>query len=187
MGRVLPIGTPGGIVRGFRKVPDGSGVVRLGGDLVFLGPHLYQLWIAAAAAPRSTELITWAIAESMVDVPDLLSDLDAAGLLVEGKSNLRRSMGRLSARLTGELVGNALHAKAYFVALGQGGMQVELDPYSFDFLLRTDGVSPIESFCKSNDQLRKKHKHGDSVEAISDNLPVLVRAGVIRLDLATAP
>jgi hypothetical protein len=184
MGWLLPVGTPGGINSGFAGTPDGCGVVRRGTDLVLLEPHVYRLWAAAASARQKDDLAAWATAQSIPRAEDQLQELEDA-LLMIGEPGLKLRAGRIAIRLIGEIVGNGAACSTQFIALGQGGTKVGLDPYLFDLLLRTDGVTPISHYCESVDEIRRGQGCPSLLEALSDGLPPLVRTGVVRLDAAT--
>jgi hypothetical protein len=190
-GCLLPVGTPGGICSGLAQIPDGSGLVRLGEDLVHLDEAVYRMWRACGAAPRADELIEWANAERLPQPQDGIRELLEAELAIEHD---RDHIGSLAVRLTGECLGNGTGRDGRFRVLGRDGALVEIDPCSFEALLRCDGVTTIATLCgeleasqpepSSNPQPRSNPEARSNIyrEALSAGLPMLVRAGIVRLD-----
>src|SRR5271154_4925912 len=131
MGWLLPIGTPGGVNSGFDGIPDGSGIVKLGDKLIYLDLSLYRLWRAAAAAPRTVQLISWGIAQGIPDVDDSVRALEDAELLIEEGPDVHHRVGRLALRLIGECLGNGNEASPTFLVLGRNNTQVQVDANLF--------------------------------------------------------
>ena len=184
MGWVIPVGTPGGICSGFGEVPDGCGIVRLGGGMLALEPNPYRLWQAAAAAPQRGDLIEWALAESIQDPEALIQTLEEAGLLIEERSGVEDRVGRLAIRLAGECHGNGGERGAEFTVIGRNGAALKVDLHFFEILLRSDGVSPVSILCNGLDRAQPELDHPPCLEALVVGLPLLVRNGIVRLDLA---
>jgi hypothetical protein len=55
--RALAIGISGGTTSGFVDIPDGGGIVRLGGGLLSLSEDEYKLWNASQLAPTTEQLL----------------------------------------------------------------------------------------------------------------------------------
>jgi len=184
MDLLLPVGTPGGINSGSAEIPGSFGIVRLGNRLICIEANHYRLWLTAASAPRTSELIAWAVEEGMTDPETCLRDLEDAQLLVTDRPSLTSVADRLAIRLIGDLVGNGTTSSPHFFAVGRKNNKISLDQYFFDLLLRTDGVTPISSYFDSVDSIRQEHDQRNSIQALFDGIPLLLRAGVIRLDAA---
>jgi TraM recognition site of TraD and TraG len=86
MAWLLPVGTPGGICSGLDEIPDGSGIVRLGEQTMYLDPAMYRVWRAAAAAPQIEELIDWATTQGIGEAESLIRDLEGADLWMFAQS-----------------------------------------------------------------------------------------------------
>lgn len=181
-GWLVPVGTPGGINSGLDGVPDGSGIVRLGSELVVLDPGMYRLWRAAAAAPQAGDLISWAAAQGIADAEARVRALADAGLLVAGGPDARQRIGRLALRLLGECLGNGTDRGPAFVVLGRGATPVQVDACLFEILLRADGVSPVAATCEALDAARPGQPPG--IETLAAGLPFLVRSEVVALEAA---
>lgn len=181
---LLPVGTPGGINSGFDGMPDGYGIVRLGEEVIVLDESLYRLWLASAATPEVEELVKWGGDHGIPDVEALIKSLEDAELLIASDSKNVPRLGRLTLHLTGECLGNGADRGSKFSMRGRDGIEVDVDLYLFELLLRSDGVSAIESICDVLDKARPELARRPLVEALFDGLPVLVRSGVVRLDAA---
>jgi hypothetical protein len=184
MGWLLPVGTPGGVNSGFDGIPDGSGIVKLGDKLIYLDPSLYRLWRAAAAAPQTVELISWGIAQGIPDVAECVQALEDAELLIEEGPDVQRRVGGLAVRLIGECLGNGQDINPMFLVLGRNDIQLQVDAYLFEVLMRCDGVSPISVMCESLDASRPRPGWPPCIEALTEGLPMLVRNEVIQLEAA---
>jgi hypothetical protein len=184
MGWILPVGTPGGINSGFDGVRAGSGIVRLGTQLLCLDLDMYRLWRAAAAAPEIGRFISWGAAEGISDVPDRVRALEAAGLLVEDGPDVKLRIGCLALRLIGECLGNGAEANPAFLVLGRNRAQLQVDANLFEVLLRSDGVSPVSVTCDTLDAARLESERRPHIEMLTEGLPVLVRNEVILLEAA---
>jgi hypothetical protein len=184
VGWLLPVGTPGGVNSGFDGIPDGSGIIRLGEKLVYLDLNLYRLWRAVGAAPQTAELRTWANAHGIVAVDDCIRALEDAGLLIEEGPDVQLRVGRLALRLIGECLGNGEHINPMFLVLGRNNVQLQVDAYLFELLMRCDGVSPISAMCESLDASRPRPGWLPCIEALTAGLPMLVRNEVIQLEAA---
>jgi|ERR1700722_3182043 len=182
MGWILPVGTPGGINSGIGAVQAGSGVVRLGDQLLSLDCSMYRLWRTAAAAPQLEELIAWADAQGMPDARDRIRALEAAGLLIADGPELRQRIGRLAVRLIGECLGNGMQLNSAFLVLGRNKRQLQVDAQLFEVLLRSDGVSPVSLMCDALDAARLDPGGIPRIEFLAEGLPTLVRNEVILLE-----
>ncbi|MGD0607532.1 MAG: hypothetical protein ABSA53_28610 [Streptosporangiaceae bacterium] len=180
LGRLLPVGTPGGINSGLEGMPAGSGIVRRGNEFIGLDLSLYRLWRAAAAAPQAGDLISWGTARGIPDAGDRVRALTDAGLLVEDGPAAHHRIGRLALRLLGECLGNGADSSPAFLVLGRGGIQMQVDACLFEILLRSDGVSPVAATCDALDASRPGRRPG--LEALIEGLPLLVRNQVVLLE-----
>jgi hypothetical protein len=181
---LLPVGTPGGINSGLDGVPAGSGIVRLGDEIIRLDAATYRLWRGAAAAPPIGELISWGNTQGIDDATGRLRELKTAGLLIGDGPDVHRRVGRLALRLIGECMGNGLEAGPTFLLLGRNNARLVVDAYLFEVLLRSDGVSPVSVLCDAVDASRHLPRSRPSVEALADGLPTLVRNEVVLLEAA---
>lgn len=181
---LLPVGTPGGINSGLDGVPAGSGIVRLGDEIIRLDTGMYRLWRGAAAAPPTGELISWGNAQGIDDAAGRLGELKTAGLLIEDGPDVHRRVGRLALRLIGECMGNGPEAGPAFLLLGRNNARLLVDAYLFEVLLRSDGVSPVSVLCDTVDAARPLPRSRPSVEALAAGLPALVRNEVVLLEAA---
>ena len=184
MSWLLPVGTPGGINSGFDGIPDGSGIVRLGEEIIYLDLNLYRLWRAVAAAPQAMELRTWANAQGILAVDDCIRALKDAELLIEEGPDIQRRVGRLGFRLIGECLGNGKNLDPMFLVLGRNNAQLRVDVDLFELLMRCDGVSPISMMCSSLDASRPHSGWPPCIETLIAGLPTLVRNEVIQLEAA---
>lgn len=181
---LLPVGTPGGINSGLDGVPAGSGIVRLGDEIIRLDAGMYRLWRGAAAAPPTGELISWGNAQGIDDAAGRVRELKTAGLLIQDGPDVHRRVGQLALRLIGECLGNGLEAGPTFLLLGRNHARLLVDAYLYEVLLRSDGVSPVSVLCNAVDASRHLPRGRTSVEALADGLPTLVRNEVVLLEAA---
>ncbi len=179
MTQLLPVGVPGGICSGLADVADGSGLVRLGHELIRLDADLYRLWRACAAAPTEGELVEWASDEQIAEPGAAIGELTDAGLLIDAQHT---GIDALAIGLIGECVGNGADHIARFLVLGRDGSAVDVDPCSFEALLRCDGVTPMSVLCGELEAAQPEPRSGVYRSALAAGLPVLIRAGIVRLD-----
>ncbi len=184
MSWLLPVGTPGGINSGFDGIPDGSGIVRLGEKLMYLDLNLYRLWRAAAAAPQAAELLAWGATHGILEVDDCVRALLDAELLIQEGPDVQLRVGRLALRLIGECLGNGEHLKPTFLVLGRNNVQLQVDAYLFELLMRCNGVSPISMMCDWLDASNPRPGWPPSIETLTAGLPMLVRNEVVQLEAA---
>jgi hypothetical protein len=184
MAWLLPVGTPGGICSGLDEIPDGSGIVRLGEQTMYLDLAMYRVWRAAAAAPQIEELIDWATTQGIGEAESLIRDLEGADLVVAERPDVAARIGRLAIRLTGECLGNGGDRALKFTMIGQNGARLGVDAYFFELLFRTDGVSQISILCGALDEARPELGYRPGLDALRDGLPMLVRSGVVQVDAA---
>jgi hypothetical protein len=184
MGWVLPVGTPGGVNSGFAGMKAGSGVVRLGSDMLLLDLDSYRLWQYAAIGAEAQDVVDWGVREGIADANDLVRALVEAGLLLRAGPSLGQVVGLLAVRLTGECLGNGAESSTRFGVVGRDGVRLEVDLYSFEVLLRSDGVSPISIICGELERARPGVLDRPFIDLFAEGLPLLVRHGVVRLDAA---
>jgi hypothetical protein len=184
MGRVFPVGTPGGIVSGFSGLPSASGVVRLGSKLMVLDTDRYRIWDAGSAALEADDLTKWASSEGIANAESLVRTLKDSELLIEVGPNPRLLAARVAVRLTGSCLGNGSSGEATFWVRGHAFDPVEVNVLIYELLLRSDGVAPVLELCDFLDRVRPEISRSPCAEIFFDGLPSLVRAGVVRLDLA---
>jgi hypothetical protein len=185
MGSVFPVGTPGGFVSGFSGLPNGSGVVRLGSKIMVLDTDRYRIWEAASAALEDSEVTGWAISQGIANGESLVRTLKDSGLLIEVGPNPRLQAARVAVRLTGSCLGNEGSEDATFWVTGHAPDPVEVNILVYELLLRSDGVGPVLELCDFLDLARPEISRSPCAEIFFESLPSLVRAGVVRLDLAT--
>jgi hypothetical protein len=178
---LLPVGTPGGINSGFDGVPDGSGVVLIGADMVILELDEYRLWQAAASAPEMEELLVWATTQGIAAAESLLRSLIDAGLILEGVPGVESQIGRLTMRLIGECVGNGPAPRTQFTVWGRDRTVLTVNVYLFEMLLRANGAISVVDLCEVIDKARPEQDRRQ-IELLRDALPLLVSSGVVRLD-----
>jgi hypothetical protein len=186
--RLLAVGTPGGIVSGFEGLPDGSGVVKLGDQLLSLDAARYRLWEAIHVAPTYAALHALAGAEANESAESLLPPLMDAGLIVDWTDDGDRFTilaQAHSVRFIGRLLGNGGRRNEAFV-LGETGSRAvaRVDSLLYEFLLWTDGQASIVDRCRRLDT----SSFGlavDAVQHVVAALPVLMRTGMIQLDVCT--
>jgi hypothetical protein len=182
MGWLIPVGTPGGINSGLAGLPDGSGIVRLGTELIGLEADMYRLWRAAAAAPQAGELMSWAAGQGIEDAGERIRVLADMGLVIEDGPDAHQAVGSRALRLLGECLGNGADQGPAFVVLGRQNMQLQVDAYVYEILLHTDGVRPVAMTCAALDALRPGVPAG--IETLTSGLPLLVRNEVVALEAA---
>jgi hypothetical protein len=187
MGWLLPVGTPGGICSGMEGIPDGSGLVRLGDELMYVDSELYRIWRASGAAPETRELLDWAAARGISNAEVRIRSLLDAELVVEERPHVEARIGRLAIRLTGECIGNGTALGTKFAVLGRDGARVNVDAYSFEALLRSDGVTSVSTICDALEEELFADDQRACLSTLTAGLPILVRAGAIRLDAALGP
>lgn len=186
MENVLAVGTPGGRVSGFDAIPPGSGIVRIGRRITYLEGTLYDVWRKAAMTPAFDELMAWGAACGIADIAGEVSTLEGHGLVVRAGPEGCDSVGALAVRLIGDCLGNGPTPSARFVFVGLGNTRLAVDPFTYEILLRSDGVSPISSTCARLDQAARGRNHKPCLQVLADSLPVLVSHRVVRLDEAVA-
>lgn len=184
MGSVFPVGTPGGIVSGFSGVPNGSGVVRLGSNIMVLDTDRYRIWEAASAALEADDLTKWATSEGIANGESLVRTLKDSELLIAAGPNPRLQAARIAVRLTGLCLGNGASGDATFWVRGHASEPIGVNVLIYELLLRSDGVAPVLELCEFLDRARPEISRSPCAEMFFDGLPSLVRAGVVRLDLA---
>jgi hypothetical protein len=163
-------------------IPAGSGIIRLGSKLVHLDFGLYRLWRAAAAAPEAAALMSWGNAQGIPDVDGSVRALEDAELIIADGPEIHLRVGRLAVRLIGECLGNGSQVSPTFRLLGRNNIQLQVDAYLFEVLLRCDGVSPVSIICDELDAVRHDRGGQSCVEALTAGLPMLVRNEVIQLE-----
>ncbi|GBG37467.1 hypothetical protein [Mycobacterium montefiorense] len=182
MGWLLAVGTPGGVNSGLDGIPACSGIVRLGGKLVYLDLDLYRIWRATAAAPQAETLISWGTAQGIPDVDDRVRALQEAELIIDEGPDIQRRVGRLALRLIGECLGNGTEVSPTFLMLGRNNTKLQVNAYLFEVLLRCDGVTPISITCDALDAVRPDPGHPRCIETLTAALPMLVRNEVVQLE-----
>jgi hypothetical protein len=182
--RLLQVGTPGGICSGLPDVPDRSGLVRLGRELLCVDEGLYRIWRACGAAPGRDELVEWAGGEGMPDAAgDVQSLLEMGLLATEGSPGL----DSLAIQMTGECLGNGEDGGRAFRLLGRDGALAEVDPCTFEALLNCDGATPIAALCDRLEGSQPGPAADVYLRALLAALPILVAAGAVRLDRGLRP
>jgi hypothetical protein len=184
MGWILPVGTPGGINSGLGAAPAGSGIVRLGLDLKYLDPDSYRMWRAAAAAPPVEDLARWGDAQGASGSKEAIEALKDERLLIEDGPDVAGRVERLAVRLLGECLGNGPAPSPVFYVVGRNYTRLLVDACIFELLLRTNGVSSVASFGDAMDAVAPRADGQSCVEALTQQLPALVRSEVVRLDVA---
>jgi hypothetical protein len=179
---LIPVGAPGGLNSGFTNIADGSGVIRLGGEILVVDPELYRLWRRAASAPAVAAMLEWAAAEEIADAEEGIDALLDARLLIAESPDVSARLGELTLCVVGELLGNGVDRGAGFLVAGRNGGRVEVGPFLFELLLRSDGVTPISALCESLDRASAHLGIGGTLNGLCESLPVLVRNDVVRLD-----
>jgi hypothetical protein len=182
MGWVLPVGIPAGVNFGLSGVPAGSGMVRVGNDVLVVPPVLYDVWLAAAHFPDWDELLHWSKKSDVSDIEGQVSALRGAGMLIVESPAAASQIGPLAISLTGECLGNTAENQAEFSVLGRGGAEIRLDLRLHEILVRSDGIASVTSICQMLEDSSPNLVQARSVEVVARSLPVLVRYGVARVD-----
>lgn len=187
--RLLSIGVPGGIISGFAGITDGEGVVRLGGEFVALEEPEYTLWDAGLLAPQRESLTRWGSDAGIADPDELIDAMLAGNLMTVHSADpavAATEASRLTVRLVGHLTGNGPNRSPRFLVrpMAAGQAAVEVDAFVYEFLLRSRGPSSISARCARMD-VRMPEAGMGLDEHIYQQLPFLLRNGIITLDLAT--
>jgi hypothetical protein len=182
MAWLLPVGTPGGIISGFEGIPAGSGIVRLGAQLIHADLATYRLWRAAAAAPQRKQLVAWGEAKGITEAEERIEALKEDGMIIEQKPDLPSPVGTLAVKLIGECLGNGGSPGQQFTVIGRSNTRLLVDAYLFEILLRSDGVSKVAALCDLLDGLRPEAGHRPCLDSLTDGMPMLVRNEVVILD-----
>jgi hypothetical protein len=182
MPSLLPVGTPGGINSGFDGIPAGSGMVRLGRYIVHLDAGNYRLWRMAFAVPKRDRFIAWARSEGLTDPEQRIAELESDELLFEEGPAMPERVGAMAVRLIGECLGNGTEATSSFHVWGRNGALLVINPYLYEILLRSDGVTPLALICRALESAWPPGAGASCLEAFSGALPELVRNQVVLLD-----
>lgn len=182
-GRLLAVGAPGGTISGFSGIADGSGFLRLGAELMYLEAPRYRLWRATALAPERAGLLAWAAGDGIADAESLLRTLVDALLVAELRDEPRIPAARLAITLTGEGVGNGTGRDPAFAFLGRDGAAVRVSVLVFEALMRCDGRASIAQACEPV-QAAAPPGAPAVLQGLCAALPLLMRHGIVRLDLA---
>jgi hypothetical protein len=182
MSGLLPVGTPGGINSGFDGIPAGSGTVRLGSYIVHVDAGTYRLWRMAFAAPERDRLLSWAHSAGLADAKQRIAELESDGLLFEEGPAMPQRMGTIAIRLIGECLGNGTEATPSFHVVGRNGTSLVVNPYLFEILLRSDGVTSLALTCRALESAWPLSVGPSCLEAFCRALPELVRHEVVILD-----
>lgn len=184
------MGTPGGVTSGFAGLPDGGGLVRLGPGLLSLDEDDYKLWDASQLAPAAGPLLEQAGQDGVADPAAVLARLEAARLVVtyaDEPAPVRDIATRLSARLTGRLIGNGPHRAPHFLVATYGAVpQLRVDAVVYQFLLSADGRTSIAGLCATIDTAAAGPAF-DAERHVMGWIPTLMRASLIGLDPADPP
>ncbi len=184
--RVLSVGTAGGITSGFDGLPDGGGLVRLGDDILSIDEEQYRLWDSGLLAPKMSALLQWA-AHAGIDRPDeQLRELLTDHLMVEqarDPDELLRQAAAHAVRFIGYFIGNGPSRSPRFLvkAGAEASSVLAIDVVLYQFLLRADGTVPIAELCARLD-IDGMPDDVDPARHVMEQLPVLLRAGVIGLE-----
>jgi hypothetical protein len=185
--RVLAVGTAGGVTSGFADLPDGGGLVRLGGSLLSLSEDEYKLWDASQAVPAVGPLLEQAGQSGVANPVAVLAGLEQARLVMtyaDQPSSMRSVAAGLSARLTGRLIGNGPHQSPHFLVAAPGeAPQLQVDVVVYQVLLWADGKTSIAGLCAKIDTAVPDPAF-DAEKHVIGWLPPLMRVGLIGLDLA---
>jgi hypothetical protein len=176
----MPVGTPGGVCSGFGEMPDGSGIVRLGEQIVAMDAPMYRVWQAAAVVPQAEDLINWAAREGIAEPEDLIESLSGAGLFLEGQADVESRIAGLALCLTGACVGNGADRNPSFGLLGSDGARVNVDVRVFEIVLSANATVPLYATCAALDGARPGEQ--PYLKTLAAALPILVRNGVVRLE-----
>lgn len=150
---------------------------------MYLEAPRYRLWRAVALAPEREGLLEWAASDGIAGAESLLRTLIDALLVVELRDDLRGQAARLALTVTGECLGNGPKRAVEFAFSGRDGAVVKVSALVFEALLRADGVQSIARVCEPV-QAAAPAGAPLAVDQLFDGLPLLVRHGVVRLDLA---
>lgn len=184
--RLLSIGNPGGIVSGFQQVPDGDGVIGLGGGFVHVDAPQYTLWGAGLLAPRRDALVRWGAASGIARTEDLIMEMVVDKMLMAHRpepAEIARIAGWLTIRFVGHIAGNGPHRSPRFLIRPTAAAEqtIEVDAAVYEFLLKADGTTPMAAQCA---RLDVKIMPSDEVAFhIYRWLPRLLRAGILTLDV----
>lgn len=182
MGWLLPVGIPAGVNFGFSGVAAGSGMVRMGPDILVVPPVLYGAWVAAARFPDWDELQHWGTESDVPDIAGPVRSLCDAGLLISESQDALSQIGTLAVTLLGECLGNTAESEEEFSVLGRDGTKVCLDLRLHEILLRSNGVTGLASICDALDRYHLDPSGAGSLEVVARSLPALVRCGIARAD-----
>jgi hypothetical protein len=187
--RVLSVGTAGGITSGFVGLPDGAGLVRLGGSLLSLDEAEYQLWDAGLLAPATEPLLEQARQSGMAEPDRVLRELAEAGLVIDSAvdpASARHLAGGHAVRFTGRLVGNGPHQSPRFlVGAGTAAPPLTVDVVVYQFLLWADGRASITDQCARLDTGGVPWC-SDAAAHVAGWIPALLSADLISLDLVVS-
>jgi len=182
MAWLMPIGAPGGVNSGFVDVEDGSGMVRLGDEILVLEPDSYQLWRWAATVPEVDELLELADQEGFERAKSLVEGLIESGLMIEQAPAVTARVADLSISVVGDLLGNGSDPKGFFVIKGRTGARVDVAIQCFEVLLRSDGAKTVGAICSRLQNALESATPRSILECVCDALPVLVRNDIVRLN-----
>ena len=184
---VLAVGTAGGVTSGFDGLPDGGGLVRLGGELLSLDREEYRLWDACMLVPTREALLRQARKSRVPEPEGLLRQLFDAYLVVEFDSDPRtieRHAYDLAARFTGRFTGNGPHrSDRFLISTGTAGPFWAADVVLYEFLLQADGTTCIAQQCTRLGAGRLPPGFS-SIRHVVEWLPALLRVGLVNLDRA---
>jgi hypothetical protein len=185
--RVLAVGTSGGVTSGFAGLPHGDALVRLGDRVFSLDEEEYKLWDASQLAPAAGPLLEEAGRDGVADPAAVLARLEAAGFVATfaGEPGPTRDLAAaLSVRLTGRLIGNGPYQSPYFLVATHGAApQLRVDAVVYQVLLWADGRTSIAELCARIDTTAAGPAF-DTAMHVAGWIPMLMRAGLIGLDLA---
>jgi hypothetical protein len=185
--RALAIGISGGITSGFADIPDGGSIVRLGGGLLSLSEDEYKLWQAGQLAPTTEQLLEEARLAGIADPGQTLAELKAESLVItctDDRESIQRIANALTVTFTGRLLGNGPHQSPHFLVGDGATPPLTVDVVVYQFLLWADGRTSIAEQSAGIDAQRLDPDFDTTVH-VASWIPTLLRAGLIRLDLAT--
>lgn len=184
MGKVVPVGIPGGTVSGLEGLANGTGLVRHGEEMLYVNRDRYLLWRGCQVAPEEQSLLSWAEEHGIERAASLMRTLKDAWLVVElGGGDRRIQAARLALRLAGECVGNGGDGVPRFGVIGRAGSLVQVNAGLYDVLLRSDGVRTIVNICGEVNRLAADDSP-PVLDTLFESLPVLIRAGAAGLNLS---
>lgn len=137
-------------------------------------------------APGFDELLAWGAATGVADIEGEIDTLQGQGLVIRTGPGDCDRVGALAVRLIGDCLGNGFTPSARFVVVGLGNTQLVVDPFTYEILLRSDGVSPVSSTCGLLDKAARGRNHKPCLEVLAEGMPTLVAHRVVRLDEAVA-